>query len=115
MNLEPMQRYRIAMIDPGGRGGLCHYTYGLCSALAGHGCEVHLITGAPYELASFPREFEVHAFPLRAPRGLLASWERIRRIQPDVIHQQGTNSHPLFEWAFQNAARLLGKAPVVYT
>lgn len=106
---------RTVIIDPGGLGGLCHYTYNLCRALVDLGADVHLVTSIPYELDKFPLNFEVHAFPLRRPWGLIASLNTIRRLRPDIIHLQGTNLHPVFELAYLRTSRLVGKAPVVYT
>jgi glycosyltransferase involved in cell wall biosynthesis len=108
-------RPKVAVVDPGGKGGLCHYAYNLCRALSDYGCEVHLITGAPYELEKFPRNFTAHAFPLRTVQGLRDSWRCIRKLAPDILHQHGTNLHPLFEWSYMHIARRLGRAAFVYT
>ena len=50
---------RITMIEPSGHGGLAHFAYELCQALAGQGQQVRLITSCDYELASLPHRFEV--------------------------------------------------------
>ena len=48
------------MVDPTSGGGITHYTYGLCNALARAGAGVTLVTSqSPYELEGFAREFEV--------------------------------------------------------
>lgn len=47
---------RVIMIEPQGQGGICHYTYSLCGALAEtQGADVTLVTGRPYELVDAPR------------------------------------------------------------
>jgi glycosyltransferase involved in cell wall biosynthesis len=47
-------------VEPNGSGGLIHYTYQLCSALADEGLDVTLITGKEYELAGLPHNFQVN-------------------------------------------------------
>src|SRR6185436_2120121 len=42
-------RYRVALLEPAGRGGICHYTRGLASALARQGVEVVLFTARDLE------------------------------------------------------------------
>lgn len=48
------------MVEPNGSGGLIHYTYQLCTALADEGLDVTLITGKEYELAGLPHNFQVN-------------------------------------------------------
>ncbi|MGI9520379.1 MAG: glycosyltransferase family 4 protein, partial [Hyphomicrobiaceae bacterium] len=50
---------RITMIEPSGHGGLAHFAYELCQALASEGQHVRLITSCDYELANLPHSFEV--------------------------------------------------------
>ncbi|MGI9522924.1 MAG: glycosyltransferase family 4 protein [Hyphomicrobiaceae bacterium] len=50
---------RITMIEPSGHGGLVHFAYELCQALAEEGHQVRLITACDYELASLSHRFEV--------------------------------------------------------
>mgnify|MGYP003423955096 CR=1 FL=1 len=38
-------KLRLVLVEPNGSGGLIHYTYQLCTALAGEGADVTLITG----------------------------------------------------------------------
>ncbi|HLA87530.1 MAG TPA: glycosyltransferase family 4 protein [Anaerolineales bacterium] len=51
---------RLALVEPNGSGGLIHYTYQLCAALADEGVDVTLITGKEYELARLPHNFRVN-------------------------------------------------------
>jgi len=52
-------KLRLVLVEPNGSGGLIHYTYQLCTALADEGAEVTLITGREYELADLPHNFRV--------------------------------------------------------
>ena len=54
------RRLRLALVEPNGSGGLIHYSYQLCTALAGEGADVTLITGKEYELAHLPHNFRVN-------------------------------------------------------
>ena len=54
------RRTRLVLVEPNGSGGLIHYTYQLCTALADEGLDVTLITGKEYELASLPHNFQVN-------------------------------------------------------
>jgi glycosyltransferase involved in cell wall biosynthesis len=56
----PNRRYHLVLVEPNGSGGLIHYTYQLCTALADEGVDVTLITGKEYELAHLPHNFEVN-------------------------------------------------------
>jgi GT2 family glycosyltransferase len=42
---------RVLMVETGGWGGIAHYTWNLCTALAGAGVEVSLVTNRDWELA----------------------------------------------------------------
>lgn len=50
---------RVFVIEPDGAGGMIHYAYQLCDAMAEAGAEVTLITGRHYELAHLPHRFTV--------------------------------------------------------
>ncbi len=53
-------KIHLVLVEPNGSGGLIHYTYQLCTALAAGGIDVTLITGKNYELADFPHNFHVN-------------------------------------------------------
>lgn len=53
-------RLRLVLVEPNGSGGLIHYAYQLCSALADEGVDVTLLTGKEYELAGLPHNFKVN-------------------------------------------------------
>jgi glycosyltransferase involved in cell wall biosynthesis len=50
---------RVALYEPFGRGGICHYTYQLAEALSRRGCDVTVVTPESWELAALPRSFRV--------------------------------------------------------
>src|SRR5215211_8135411 len=54
------RKLRLVLVEPNGSGGLIHYTYQLCTALANEGVDVTLITGKEYELAHLPHNFQVN-------------------------------------------------------
>ena len=54
------RRVRLVLVEPNGSGGLIHYAYQLCTALASEGVDVTLITGKEYELAHLPHNFQVN-------------------------------------------------------
>jgi glycosyltransferase involved in cell wall biosynthesis len=53
------KKLHVVVIEPYGRGGMIHYAYQLCIALAKQGATVTLITSDDYELHNFPHPFEV--------------------------------------------------------
>jgi len=102
---------KLAVVEPVGRGGLIHYAFQLCRALAEEGAEVTLVTDRSYELGGLEAPFRVERL-LRlwdakpedpAPPGRLrgalrragraARWYRerlrllryLRRLRPDVV------------------------------
>jgi glycosyltransferase involved in cell wall biosynthesis len=107
------QGTRVVMIEPSGRGGLCHHSYNLCRALANHGCDTHLVTADPYELDSLPHNFRVSKFRMRTVPGLLGSMRRVAMLRPEIVHYQATNLHPFFEWSYMWASKALTRAPFV--
>ena len=52
-------KLRIFVIEPANGGGLIHFSYQLCNALATEGMDVTLIAGTEYELEGMPHNFEV--------------------------------------------------------
>ena len=77
-------RLRIVMVEIANGGGLIHFDYQLCIALANEGMDVTLIAGTEYELADQPHNFTVKKmFQLWKnfdPPPLLANpWERALR------------------------------------
>ena len=63
---------RVAMVEPHGSGGICQYTYQLCSALAAAGVEVTVFTGDKYELRDRPHDHKVESFASSRLKALLA-------------------------------------------
>ena len=54
------RKLRLVLVEPNGSGGLIHYSYQLCTALAEEGVDVTLVTGKEYELAHLPHNFKVN-------------------------------------------------------
>lgn len=106
---------KVVVFEPRGDGGLCHYSYNLAMALSQSGCEVTLLTDNRYELEAFPRSFEVVKFSLRSVAGIRGALSWLRKNRPAIIHHQGTNLHPLFEYAFMKLSRIVSGAAYVYT
>lgn len=50
---------KIAFLEPAGKGGMIHYAFQLCRALAQSGADVTLITATNYELESLDAPFRV--------------------------------------------------------
>jgi glycosyltransferase involved in cell wall biosynthesis len=81
---------RLFFVEPNGSGGLIHYAYQLCTALANQGLDVTLVTGSEYELRDLPHNFQVNSMldlwtlfdpqPLKKQEGgpLQRRWARLR-------------------------------------
>lgn len=112
------RRLRIAMIEPAGKGGLCHYAHALCDALAEAGHDVLLTTSLRDEGRLFGRRRYAVAQPfdeLRPRPVRLFAWMRaLRRFAPDVIHLQGA-AHPEIDLLLARFLRLRLRVPIVYT
>jgi len=50
----------ITVVEPRGSGGMIHYAYQMCTALADAGANVSLITSVEYELDKYPHNFSVN-------------------------------------------------------
>lgn len=50
---------KIVVIEFAGKGGMIHYVFQLCRAMADAGADVTLITSKQFELAALPRNFNV--------------------------------------------------------
>lgn len=131
---------RVVVIEPMGVGGLCHYTYSLCEALASRGVRTTLITARNYELSAFPRRFRLYPIlnewfvsdldrtvPVDPPpptvfrvlrRRIASAWTMLRivtitlRERSSVFHMQWPiGPH---DWIYLATLRLLG-CRIVYT
>ena len=58
-NLANEKPLHIMVVEPRGSGGMIHYAYQLCSALASVGARVTLVTSNEYEMDGFVHNFEV--------------------------------------------------------
>ncbi len=59
---------KVVVVEPVGEGGMVHFAYQLCTALAEEGAEVVMITAADYELAALPHNFTVQPMMRLWPR-----------------------------------------------
>lgn len=63
---------KIFVVEPRSAGGMIHYAYQLCQAMAEEGADITLITSQGYELKDYPHNFTVNQFlklwPLSDPR-----------------------------------------------
>lgn len=87
--LEEVYGQRLAVIEFAGRGGMIHYAWQLCRALAGTGADVTLITSQHYELDALPHPFKLQKI-LRLwdpkPAGESARGRKLRRVGRAFLH-----------------------------
>jgi glycosyltransferase involved in cell wall biosynthesis len=80
---------RLAVVEFAGRGGMIHYAWQLCRALAGTGAGVTLVTSQQYELDALPHPFRLQKI-LRLwdpkPAGESPGRRRLRRIGRAFLH-----------------------------
>lgn len=50
---------KLYVVELRGSGGMIHYAYQMCTALANHGDDVTLVTSQNYELTDYPHNFKV--------------------------------------------------------
>ena len=106
---------RVAMVETGGWGGIGHYAWNLCEALAAAGVDVHLLTNSAFELASLPRRFQVEPCFTAGRRYLKSArllLDTLDRLAPDIIHVQSLLSSRFDAFLWPAARR---RAPLVMT
>ena len=110
-----MPAMKALMVETGGWGGIAHYTWNLCAALASAGVDVSLLTNREWELAHLSSSFEVDRC-FSAGAGYLgnvkALRERVLRARPGVVHVQSVLSTRLDALLWPLIRR---RAPVVMT
>jgi glycosyltransferase involved in cell wall biosynthesis len=57
--MEDNRTVKVTVVEHRGSGGMIHYAYQLCTAMAKQGAMVTLITSLDYELDTFPHNFHV--------------------------------------------------------
>lgn len=88
---------RLFVVETLGTGGMIHYVYQLCTALAEHGADVTLVTAQDYELGDLPHNFTVEKrLRLWKPFDPAAG----QRSRP-VLHRIGYKIY----WAIRRALR----------
>jgi glycosyltransferase involved in cell wall biosynthesis len=103
------------MVETGGWGGIAHYSWNLCQALAQEGADVVLLTNAWYELEALPSAFRVEPC-FDATVGYLRTagvlMRRLSALNPDIVHVQSLIStrFDALLWPFVRRGR-----PVVIT
>lgn len=102
---------RIALYEPSGRGGICHYTYQLAEALSRRGCDVTVVTPESWELAHLPRTFRVRFVARRSILGhVLGRIRRRRAARPaegsKIPEPPAARSSRLFSWLNETRRRL---------
>ena len=84
---------KLVYIEPVGKGGMIHYAFQLCRAMAKAGADVTLITDEHYELADLPHPFRVEPilklWDARPAGGLSTRWwavigRKFRRVSRAV-------------------------------
>lgn len=102
---------KITMIEPDGDGGLIHFAYELCTALADEGHSVKLVTSTSYELGNLPHRFEVSpTMRLWARNSGDGKWGRWRILR--ALRRAYRGGVLTVEWA-RVAMRLAGEKPDV--
>ncbi len=105
---------RIALLEPAGRGGICHATRGLAEALARRGDEVALFTARDFEFETADLPFRVERLFDRWRTSLRRVVAALRRFQPDLVHLQ-SGTHPALHLGLLLVSRAATRAPVVVT
>lgn len=54
------RKLNITVVEPRGSGGMIHYAYQMCTALADEGGTITLITSVEYEMEGYPHNFTVN-------------------------------------------------------
>ncbi|HTO74943.1 MAG TPA: glycosyltransferase family 4 protein [Thermoanaerobaculia bacterium] len=94
----------MAIYEPSGHGGICHYTYQLADALSRRGCDVTVVTPESWELARLPRTFRVRFVARRSIlRRLLRALHARRAGRPT----EGSKASPA-RWSSRLASWLSG-------
>ena len=106
------------MVEPNGSGGMIHYAYQMCNALASKGAEVTLITDMSYELLDYPHQFEVQNRLKLWPQHDPQTSKNVYSSNIDIIiHKilwnlrRGLRAFYLIKAWFELSNYLLGTAP----
>lgn len=90
---ERVRPVRVALYEPLGQGGICHYTHALAQALSHRpDCDVTLLTPGRYELESRPRQFRI--FRLDSPSRVKRLLVRGARLWPRRRPADGSAGSP---------------------
>jgi glycosyltransferase involved in cell wall biosynthesis len=84
--MKPNRRLRIAIYDPSGGGGICHYTFQLAENLTQAGCDVTVMVTEDYELKELPRNFKLSILFKKSRLKTL-----LRKVIPQILN--GVSNH----------------------
>ncbi len=97
---------KVVVIEPCGRGGVCHHTHQLCNALA-RIADVTLITSKNHELNNLRKNFEIKkAFDTTYLFDVIGVFRWLIKERADIIHFQMLKV-PLFDWPLLRLLKLL--------
>ncbi len=103
----------VIMIEPAGKGGICHYTYNLCQAL-GKKTHVTLLTASDYELVSLDKIFILSPLLNKFKTKLKNLVRAIRLIfTGDRIQHIQLSQHPLIVLLIILMLKMFGKKIIV--
>lgn len=110
---------KVMVIEPRGSGGMAHYAYQLCNAMCGHAASVTLVTSTNYELAGYPRKFELRdtmkLWEQHSTAAALPEENRVRRFGRRAyrkVRRVFRGARLVFEW-FKITRYLLKARPDV--
>src|SRR5262245_5095382 len=96
---------KLFVVEPRGSGGMIHYAYQMCNALAGYVTVVTLVTAKSYELDQYPHSFHVnkllHLWTHSAPlfENARSSWlVKILRKMFHNLRRVSRGAQYVFEW-----------------
>jgi glycosyltransferase involved in cell wall biosynthesis len=112
--MENKIKLRVAICEPAGRGGICHYTRALSEALQSQCIRVLLFTARNYELGNNTTELEVSRVFDRFRTNPVRVGRMFRRFNPQVVHLQ-TATHPILHLALLSTVQLMTNSVSVVT
>lgn len=90
---------RITVVEPRATGGMIHYAYQLCTAMADEGAQVTLVTALDYELVGFPHNFNVEK--------ILRLWPQIDPLLSNPPKSAFAKLQRRIFWFFRRAFRAI--------
>jgi glycosyltransferase involved in cell wall biosynthesis len=94
---------KIIIVEPVGTGGMIHFAYQLCTALANQGADITLVTTRQYELAGLPHNFTI--------KQLMKLWTPVDNTAADTMYQ--SDFIAVFARKIRRAARRIYRGGVL--